>query len=161
ELPPLRHQERGTFLDLHHAISPPVARVKVDSELLLRAANPVEGTPFHVLAPTDMVLHSMCHLMTDGEFPHGLRDLYDIRELVSYYSANSCRQTFWLALVERARLTGLDRYLYHVGDCLERHFAECIPPPAQARLRKARPRWPVSALMAWLMTTAVVDPRRD
>jgi Uncharacterised nucleotidyltransferase len=160
ELPPLRHQERGTFLDLHHAISPPVSRVKVDTELLLRAAVPVRDTHFHVLAPADMVLHSVCHLMSESEFPSGLRDLCDIRELIRHYGNDSCRETFWLTLVERARAIGLDRYLYYVAGCLERHFSETLPAPARSRLHEARPAWPVSELMQWLITAVIIDRPR-
>ena len=41
ELPPLKHNTRGTVLDVHHAILPVTARLKPDSRKLLAASRPI------------------------------------------------------------------------------------------------------------------------
>ena len=56
EIPPLRHRERGTEIDIHHRILPRTSRLKSDPTLLFEAARPLEGTRLHILAPADMVL---------------------------------------------------------------------------------------------------------
>ena len=100
ELPPLRHRRRQTVIDVHHHILPGTARYTPDVDKLLDATVPVNGNGnIRVLAPIDMLLHSMTHLFCEGEFNHGLRDLVDIDGLIK---ASSMREGFWHELVQRA-----------------------------------------------------------
>jgi hypothetical protein len=109
ELPPLRHIQRQTVLDVHHAILPPTARLRPSPAKLLAAARPLSGDPaFCVLAPIDMVLHSMAHLFMNEEFSHALRDLSDLDLLLRQYGTDA---GFWGGLVERARELDLGRPL--------------------------------------------------
>src|SRR5690606_29818819 len=78
ELPPLRHGERGTVIDVHHTILPLTSRLKPDAARLVAAARPVDGV-IHVLDAPDMLLHSAVHLFQDGEIRGYLRDLLDQR----------------------------------------------------------------------------------
>ncbi|MCP4994366.1 MAG: nucleotidyltransferase family protein, partial [Gammaproteobacteria bacterium] len=55
ELPPLRHQERGTVVDLHHTILPLTARLRPDPAKLIAAALPMDEGPFSTLCPEDTV----------------------------------------------------------------------------------------------------------
>ena len=43
ELPPLKHENRGTVLDVHHTILPETAKLKVNVEQLFREIVPVAG----------------------------------------------------------------------------------------------------------------------
>ena len=88
ELPPLRHRLRGTVVDLHHTILPETSRLKPDPAKLFANARPLEGTPFFVLAPTDMVLHSAAHAFHDGELSNSLRDLLDLHDLLSHFGTD-------------------------------------------------------------------------
>jgi hypothetical protein len=128
ELPPLRHVQRDSHLDVHHTLAPPTSRFVVDGQAVLDAAvalPPAPGRPagvLHVLAPADMVLHSALHLMQEGEFGGGLRDLLDIRDLVVHFRARDAG--FVAALAARARALGLDRVLGHVVAQIEALFGE-------------------------------------
>ena len=44
ELPPMRHRDRNTELDVHHTILPPLGSLKPDPALLFDAARPLAGT---------------------------------------------------------------------------------------------------------------------
>ena len=108
ELPPLRHQDRGTVIDLHHNILPPTARFKPDARKLLDAAVPISGTSLFALSPADTVLHRCAHLFVDGDLHNSLRELMDIYGLLSFYEQDvSFRET----LLPRARELQLQRPL--------------------------------------------------
>ena len=98
ELPPLAHVERGTVIDVHHTILPPTARITPDAAALIESALPA-GNGLFVLAPADMVLHSIAHLFCDGDFEGGLRNLWDIHRLLGHFGADP---QFWPLLAERA-----------------------------------------------------------
>lgn len=111
ELPPMQHLQRGTVLDVHHTILPETARLKPDPALLLANALPLPGLPgARVLAPPDMVLHSMTHLFHNEELSHGLRDLSDLDLLLREFGA---RPSFWDELLGRAHALDLLRPLYY------------------------------------------------
>ena len=120
ELPPLVHVQRLTTLDVHHAIAPITARWRADSARLfedalgLQDTDPGAGSGLQVLAPADMVLHSMVHLLLNEELSHGLRDLSDIDMLLRHFAsdaADSTRTAFWPRLTARASALGLQRAL--------------------------------------------------
>jgi Uncharacterised nucleotidyltransferase len=111
ELPPMSHVRRGTVIDVHHAIVPETARVRSDAALLISGARPLaDAAPYYVLAPTDMVLHSMAHLFNNDDLQHALRDLCDIDALLRQFAPEP---GFWRALLERALALRLQRALQH------------------------------------------------
>jgi hypothetical protein len=111
EIPPLRHQQRDTALDLHHTILPPTARVQVNTAALFEDARDLPALPgLAVLAPVTMFLHSAAHLFHEGELDNGLRDLFDLDALLRDFGRDA---QFWAALVPRARVLGLARPLFH------------------------------------------------
>jgi hypothetical protein len=154
EIPPLRHVERNTYLDLHHTITPPTSRFRVDGALLLRDAVPLPGHALlRVLAPVDMVLHSAVHLFQEGEFGHGLRDLLDLQDLMRHFAAQDA--DFWPRLVARAQALDLGIPLYHALFHLRRLFG-FEPPPAWAEaLGRMAPPAPARAAMAWMLGLAL------
>lgn len=151
ELPPLQHVLRHTHLDVHHTITPPTSRFPIDGRSLLERSIPAEhGMGLRVLAPADMVLHSAVHLLQEGQFEGGLRDLLDIDDLLRHFAAAD--PGFWDELVRRAAELGLgvplSHALHHVGrlfgtrppDALRERFAALRPP--------ALPRATMNALLA-------------
>jgi hypothetical protein len=110
ELPPMRHAERHTFVDVHHTILPPTSRLRPDPALLREAARPAGPLGLLVLAPTDMVLHSAAHVFQDGDLSLALRDLVDIRDLLAHYGRDPA---FWDGLVPRAADLDLGRPLFY------------------------------------------------
>ena len=109
-------------LDLHHAILPPVGRIRPDTARLFADAVPVAGSPFHVLCPQDQVLHAVVHLVHDSDFVGRLRDLLDIDAL--FRRVPLADRVARAALVERARLHGMEKPLHlaaHLCRLLVRH----------------------------------------
>ncbi len=110
ELPPMKHGQRQTELDLHHAILPKTSRFKADTSLLL--SNLVLLNPerrLYRLSDEDLLLHSSAHLFFDGEFKHGFRDLEDIRSMLSDWDLS---ESGWKSLLQRAAILGLSHPLY-------------------------------------------------
>jgi len=100
ELPPLIHRDRDRMVDVHHTILPPTARVTPDAAALL--ADRVElGNGLAVLSPADRVVHAAAHLLADGDLAGGLRNLWDLRCLLTEVDADE--------LAGRAARHGLGR----------------------------------------------------
>lgn len=111
ELPPMRHIRRGTSIDVHHAILPETARIKVNTPELIKSAIPLPGRlNVCILQPTDMVLHSATHLFHEGHFDNGLRDLFDLDSLLRHFGDTP---GFWSSLAPRAEELGLSRPLFY------------------------------------------------
>jgi len=90
EIPPMMHVRRGTVLDVHHTILPLTARYRPDPGRILDAATPLKGFRcLHVPAPEDLVIHSCCHLVHEGEVDKTLRDAHDIATLVTTHFGNA------------------------------------------------------------------------
>lgn len=162
EIPPMTHVQRGTVIDVHHTITPPTSRFKVDGARLLERAVPIDGWEgVYVLAPVDMVLHSAVHLFQEGEFSHGLRDLLDINDLLLHFSAES--PGFWGALFARARDLGLGEPLFHALHHTQRLFGARVPQDSDRALQDIRPNWMTRQLMSALLNRALqpVHPSCD
>lgn len=81
EIPPLAHMRRGTVLDVHHTILPLTARNAPDPEMIIARSKPTEIPgldAIRVPCPEDLAIHSIVHLVHEGELHNGLRDLRDI-----------------------------------------------------------------------------------
>lgn len=126
ELPPLRHIQRQNVLDVHHAILPETARLRPSSARLLASARALPNAPhFAVLAPPDMVLHSMVHLFHNDDLSHSLRDLSDLDLLLRQFGRVA---GFWPELVERARELDLARPLHYGLRYTSLLLATPVPP---------------------------------
>jgi hypothetical protein len=137
ELPPMEHVLRGNVIDVHHAILPETAAQRPDPEKLRASAVMLPQVPgVAILAPPDMVLHSAVHLFHDGEFSHGLRDLFDIHRLLEQFGR---APDFWPGLVARAHELELGRPLFYALRYAYRVLGTAVPP---AVLRQAAPCGP-------------------
>lgn len=137
EIPPLRHLERGTSLDVHHTILPPTASLKPDVDKLWQASLPVVDDPLvRTLAPIDMILHSAVHLFHDGDMQHGLRDLVDIDALIGQFSATA---DFWQTLIQRAIDLDLVRPCLYAMQYCRQWLGTTVPESVEAALLKAAP----------------------
>ncbi len=104
ELPPLIHRERDRMIDVHHTILPLTARPTPDAKAILQDAVRLDSG-LHIMAPADMVLHSIAHLFADGDLAGGLRNLWDINLLIRHFS--EADGNFWTELRGRAKIHGL------------------------------------------------------
>jgi Uncharacterised nucleotidyltransferase len=121
EIPPLQHVRRGTTIDLHHAISPPVAKYRARMPRLFEAqVSACEVPGVSVLSPTDMILHAATHLFAEGEVENALRNLLDISELLRHFRKQS---GFDARLVARADEVDLARPLFYAVRYIDRILA--------------------------------------
>ncbi len=133
ELPPMRHVQRGTVLDVHHSISPPTSQFAVEGARLLERAVPIEShRQLYTLSREDIVLHSATHLFQEGEFWHGLRDLLDLNDLIVAELGNL---SHWESLLDRAAELRLTVPLSHALVQIERLFGTAPPKQLRPRVR--------------------------
>ncbi len=124
ELPPLRHGERGTIVDLHHNILPPTGRFTPDADKLLAAAIPIPDSALYTLSPEDTVLHRSAHLFVDGDLQNSLRELVDLHGLLLLYQQD---EGFKRALLPRALEMELARPLYYAIYFCQKLLAWKVP----------------------------------
>ena len=157
EIPPMQHVQRGSVIDVHHAILPLTAAVRPDPDKLRAAAVAIPGPAgeavISMLAPADMVLHSATHLFYDGEFDKGLRDLLDLHRLLCHFGA---APGFWEELPGRAQEMQLERPLFYALRYAVRLLATPVPPQVTAALAGAAPGRLQLALMDALFLRALL-----
>lgn len=160
EIPPLRHRERGTEIDIHHRLLPKTSHLKSDPAPLFAAARPLADPRLRVLAPADMVLHALVHLFLEGDPDEGLRlrDLVDVHDLLCHHGQEP---GFWAALPARARALGFQRPLFYGLHHVQRLFATAIPPEVLRGLADAAPAWPIRWLMDRLIHLALLPEHPD
>lgn len=100
ELPPMVHVRRGSVLDVHHTILPLTSRRRPDPSRIIRDSTPLAGLPgVRIPRPEHLLIHSIVHLLHDGEMHNALRDLFDIDALVRQ---GARREDFWQRLIGEA-----------------------------------------------------------
>ena len=153
EIPPLVHVQRSTVIDVHHTITPPTSRFKVDATKLFERIEPA-GTNenFFILGPQDMVLHSAVHLFQEGEFAHGLRDLLDLNDLLIHFGHDP---EFWPLLFARATEIGLGEPLFHALHHVGRLFDTSVPVNLIETQKSMRPPWANRTAMSALLSLAL------
>jgi len=109
EIPPMINTKTNMTIDVHHNLIPLVSRIKLNSNLLLSKVE-TQGR-YNVLAREDRVLHSAAHLLLDGEFKHGFRDLHDLYSLVT--EGIEQKSAFLSLLHARAKQLGFELILYY------------------------------------------------
>lgn len=117
EIPPVWHPTRGTVVDLHHNIVPPISGRAPRASILFEH---VETLPSEscVLAPPAMVLHSLVHLLVNDDLGFAYRDLVDLWLLTEEYD----NPEFWSSLESLAKQTGFERELWYGLTCIRAHF---------------------------------------
>lgn len=159
ELPPMEHVHRKTTIDVHHTILPETARLRPSAARLLQAAMPLPGhSGLHVLAPVDMVLHSMTHLFMNDDMSHALRDLSDLDLLLRHFGGE---ESFWPSLVPRAIELDLVRPLFYGLRYTHRLLRTPVPATVSAALAGLAPPAPLRPLMDWIWIRALRSPHRS
>jgi len=159
EIPPLRHKERQTIVDLHHTILPLTARLHPDPEKLLTDSEPIDGHALlRTLSPVDTVLHKATHLFYDGDLNNALRELVDLDGLLRAYADSP---GFWEKLTPRSRELGLQRPLFYGLRYNARLLRTPIPEEVLLAAAEGGPVPPVRALMDLLVTSALEPGHPD
>lgn len=157
ELPPMVHLRRQTVLDLHHNLLPLTARIQTPSAPLLAAAEPLTEFPrFSLPCALDQALHSATHLLHEGEWGHGLRDLVDLDSLLRSQAEQA---GFWDALLARAAELSLGRPLFY-GLSLCRRWLHTPVPDAVLANCPARPGALTRRVMDVLFARALTSAHR-
>jgi len=139
ELPPMRHRERGTMLDVHHRILPRTGRIHPPTRRLLEKSTSIGGV--RVLSPSHRLLHACAHLFQDGEVAGSLRDLVDIATL------GEGDAMFWRDVASEAESLQLGRSLYYATRYVRRLGLGALPSAAGECAACWAPAAPVGGLM--------------
>jgi hypothetical protein len=128
ELPPMVHVRRGAVVDIHHTILPPTSRHSPDPAGIIERAAPVAGLScIRVPSPEDLVIHSITHLVHEGELHNGLRDLVDIDTMLRGFSSEA---GFWQRFTDAAIRHDLTRPVSFGLALARRTLATPIPAEA-------------------------------
>lgn len=147
ELPPMSHLHRDTVIDVHHTLLPPTGRHHADASALLARSRPAPGLPaLRLPAPEDLVIHSLLHLVHEGELHHGLRDLCDVDRLLR--ELPSREPDFWSRFERAALDQGLAAPLLLGLSLLQREYATPLPELMHRRLQAAAGGLPSAGLLA-------------
>lgn len=153
ELPPLRHVERETEVDLHHTILQPTSRLSPPAERLFEDVRPIPGSRFFVLSPVDMVLHAMTHLFFDGEMADALRDLLDIDLMLRHFAEHE--EGFWERFWPRAEQLDLTRPAFYGLRYAAQFFRTPVPEQVLRASRAGAPPAVTRGLMDLLVPRAL------
>lgn len=166
ELPPLRHRNRATVVDIHHTILPLTARILPDAGALIANARPPEtggetggetgALSALVLSPEDMLVHVAVHAFYDGDLNARLRDVLDVHEMVLEFADVS---GFWDRLTDRAALHQAGRPLYYA--LYFAHHMLDTPLPDGFLDRLDPPGTMARKLMTWAVPRAVLPSLPD
>lgn len=159
ELPPMQHVKRMTVIDVHHGILPETTVNPPDPAKLFTGARLIEGaTNLKVLAPVDMVLHSLAHLFHEGEWGNGLRDLNDIQQLLEYFGRDA---EFWPRLAFRAKELNLTRSLFYTLRYVSQIFRMAIPKEIVESVKSSGPNALLLMLMDRLFIGVLIPKHSD
>ena len=158
EIPPLRYGGSALELDVHHAILPPLGRIRPDPVMLVGRSVATGETPFRALAREDQVLHAALHLFQDSDCTNRLRDLVDIDALIREFAA---LPGFATELVARAGEHGASRPLWYALHHATRYLQTPVPTQTRDRLKRHAPPLPVRRLMDWLVGSVLMPPDPD
>ena len=162
QVPPLRHAERDSELDLHHTIAPPTGPAQPDTESILAESRPLPderygNTPLRVLCPADMVLHSAVHLFNE-QMSMALRDLSDMHDLITHFAGD---EGFWTALTQRATRHRVERPLFYCTRYCRRYLGTAITPAAAREIAAFGPDAITRAIMDRLVEAALIHAPHD
>ncbi|WP_245535914.1 nucleotidyltransferase domain-containing protein [Thiorhodococcus drewsii] len=160
EIPPLRHAERDTEIDVHHRILPRTSRFHFDPALLIARISRVPGGRAYRLAAEDMVLHALVHLLLEADPQEGLRfrDLVDVADLLRQFGKDPA---FWDRLLVRAEQLGLGRLLYYGLRYTAALLGTQVPAAALQGVASQGPVLPLRWLMDRLIPLALLPEHPD
>ena len=95
EIPPMQHGTRGTVLDLHHNMVPPISGKSLDINKFVAAAKrDVNGVL--TLDDAGMFFHSAIHLFFNDDYSSAFRDMTDLWLLIENQSDDFYHRLFTL-----------------------------------------------------------------
>lgn len=137
EIPPMHHRYRGVEIDVHHNVLPRTDKLQFDPHRLLEQTTPAATDPrFHVLGPSDQVLHAAAHLFRNGDFTRGLRDLLDLDLLLRRSTEGAGG---WSDLLDRAEALRMQGPCWLAVRYCTEFLHTPVPSEAASRLSRFQP----------------------
>ncbi|MGR5145018.1 nucleotidyltransferase family protein [Photobacterium alginatilyticum] len=137
EIPPLKHFDRQTELDVHFNILPSILRHGPDPVILHSHTQALsDDSGARVLSPEAMVLHSAIHLFYESEFHKGVRDLFDIFQLIRHFSQ---QPGFWDKLVRLQQSIGNGESMYYALRYCRQYYRLDVPAEVLAFYEQFKP----------------------
>ena len=162
ELPPMRAPSLPLELDIHHAILPPIGRLKPDSGQLIGNSVAVPDSFYRLLRPADLLLHAAVHLFQDSDCVDRLRDLVDIDALAREF-AHRDGDRFWGEVLESSARHGLGRPLWYALGFARGWMRTPVPDEVTARVAAEAPPLLCRSFLPRLAARVLgpVDPDRE
>jgi len=157
QIPPLRHTERDSELDVHHTIAPPTGRAKPNAQAIMDDALTLENDRLRILCPADMVLHSAVHLFNE-QMTTTLRELLDMHDLLTHFGSDD---GFWRQLMAHATAYRMQRPLYYCVRYCRRYLSTPVPDHAAKEIEALAPSALVRNLMDWLVAASLIHKAPD
>jgi hypothetical protein len=158
ELPPLRYGGGLLELDVHHAILPPLGRIRIDTAALWNHSVATDHPSFRVLAPADQVLHAALHVFQDSDCTNRLRDIADVDALLREFGRSD---GFWQELLRHAAMHGAERPLWYAVRFAKRLLGTPVPAVIETQLNVSAPPFMVRRFMDSLVLSALPPPDPD
>lgn len=156
EIPPLRNNARGTILDLHHNILPPVSGRAPNIQLFWdKVITTSSGS--QVFSKPALALHSLTHLFFQEEFSHGFRDLSDLNIL---FSSVEKEDDFWTDILELAIATRFETELFYAYRYCKLIFATDFPPQFVDKIGQYSPGKLRLKMLDWLFLRVLLPQHR-
>lgn len=108
EIPPYTHIYRGTTLDVHHTLLPPITGHIISKAILFNQINQTTNSEF-VLSDELKALHSIIHLFFNEDFERSFRNLLDIHSLLNELENRQSLEKFYLLSIE----LGFSKEIYY------------------------------------------------
>ena len=155
ELPPMVHMRRGTVIDIHHTILPLTAGNAPDPTQIVDRSTPapIPGPAMlRIPCPEDLVIHSLTHLVHEGELHNGLRDLRDIDCMLRDFGSTN---NFWNRFTACAAGNDL---AWPVGFGLllaKRFFGTPVPDQVLSNLLRTKPNRYRAKMLGFVYASAL------
>lgn len=158
EIPALVHPERSIEVDVHHTLSSPLGKLKIDPQPFREAAIEVKEAGCYVLSPEDMVLHCAVNLFQNNELADDLRHLVDFSELLLFFSNQ--QPFFQQKLIGRANQLGLEKPLFY-GLYFSRLLLQSAIPDGLEKQLDQQPGWIAQRVMHYCVPLALLPQHPD
>ncbi len=158
EIPALIHCERETEVDIHHSLTSPIGRLKLETAPFRETAVRLPGLEVSVLSPPDMALHCAVNLFQNNELADDIRHLLDLHGMLQFFSVD--QPLFLNNLITHANHLGVGRPLFY-GLYFSKLLLQTPVPDALMTRIEQRPGWMALKVMQLCVPLALLPLHPD
>jgi len=158
EIPALIHCERETEVDIHHSLTSPIGRLKLETAPFWETAVRLPGLEVSVPSPADMALHCAVNLFQNNELADDIRHLLDLHGMLQFFSAD--QPLFLDSLITRANHLGVGRPLFYGLYFSKLLLQTSVPEAVMIRIER-RPGWLALKVMQLCVPLALLPLHPD